>query len=106
MTRKSASFVYDRKTDYPGVREVIKATPSLGRSVDLVEVVSGDQRYLAAKVANVAAGRELAQLTAKKLSGIDEVRPEVVCGQPKEERVLHVDVATGKISAPTPTPNE
>ncbi len=26
-----------------------------------------------------------------------KIRPEIVCGSPKEERVLHVDVATGKV---------
>lgn len=93
-------YVYDRATDYPSVRAAIKATPSLGASVDLVELVSGTQRYLGARVPTVAAGRELALAVAKKVSSVAETRPEIVCGAPKEERVLHVDVATGKIATP------
>ena len=101
VTKKgSATYVYDRKSDYPSVRQAIKATPGLGPSVDLVELVSGDQRYLGARVANVAAGRDLAQAVAKKVTGFVEVRPEVVCGTPREERVIQVDVATGKVASP------
>lgn len=99
-TKKEPVYVYDRKSDYPSVREAIKATPSLGAAVDLVELVSGDQRYLGARVPNLAAGRELAQAVAKKIVGVSEIRPEVVCGTPKEERVIHVDVATGKVATP------
>ncbi|MBX3205667.1 MAG: hypothetical protein KF764_11410 [Labilithrix sp.] len=93
-------YVYDRKSDYPSVRAAIKATPGLGASVDLVEVVSGTQRYLGARVPNVAAGRELAAAVAKKVTAVAETRPEIVCGTPKEDRLLHVDVATGKVATP------
>lgn len=94
---QDATYIYDRKSDYPTVREAIKATPSLGASVDLVELVSGNQRFLGARVPNVAAGRELAATVAKRIVGYAETRPEIVCGTPKEERVIHVDVATGKV---------
>ena len=100
MTRKEPVYIYDPKSDYPSVREAIKATPSLGAAVDLVELVSGDQRYLGARVPNVAAGRELAEAVAKRIRGPSETRPEIVCGAPKEERVIHVDVATGKVASP------
>lgn len=100
-TTKEPVYVYDRKSDYPSVREAIKGTPGLGAAVDLVELVSGDQRYLGARVPNVAAGRQLAELVAKKVkSGPAQTRPEIVCGTPKEDRVIHVDVATGKVATP------
>jgi hypothetical protein len=100
VTQKEATYLYDRKTDYPSVREAVKATPSLGASVDLVELVSGDQRYLGARVPTIAAGRELAQAVVKRVSAPAEVRPEIVCGQPKAERTIQVDVATGKLATP------
>jgi hypothetical protein len=96
--RKEPVYVYDPKSDYPSVREAIKATPSVGASVDLVEIVSGTQRYLGARVPNIAAGRELAQAVAKRVTGFAEVRPEIVCGLPKVERSLQVDVASGKVA--------
>ena len=101
VTTKDAVYPYDRKSDYPSIREAIKGMPSLGAAVDLVEVESGDQRYVGARVPSVAAGRELAEaVVKKKITGYIETRPEIVCGQPKEARVLHVDVATGKLANP------
>lgn len=90
--------VFTGDTDYASVRAAIKATPSLGATVDLVEVVSGNQRFLGAKVPSLAAGQELARAAAKAIKiEFHTTKPEVVCGTPKEERVLHVDVATGKV---------
>lgn len=95
-------FKYDPKSDYPSVRAAIKATPSLGASVDLIEVESGDQRYLAAPVPSVAAGKELALAVVKNVKDeFLEIRPEIVCGTAKAARTIHVDVATGKpVTAP------
>lgn len=100
--KENATYLYEKNTDYPAVRDAIKGTPSLGPSVELVEVVSGDQRYLVAKVPTVASGRDLAQAVAKKVRAASEVRPEVVCGTPKSERTLTVDVATGKTAVAVP----
>ena len=98
MTSKEPKLKYDKKSDYPSVRDAIKATPSLGTTVDLVETNSGNQRYLVAKVPSVAAGKELALATVKHVKDdYLEIRPEVVCGVPKPERVLTVDVASGKV---------
>lgn len=91
--------IFDRKSDHPTVRAAIKATPSLGTSVDLVEFTSGTQRYLGAKVPSVAAGKELARAAVGKVkSEFHTTHPEIVCGTPKEERVLHIDVATGNVT--------
>lgn len=102
-TAKDRTWVYDRKADYPSVRDAIKATPSLaateGATVDLVEVESGWQRYLGARVPSVAAGRELATAVAKRVQSVAEVRPEVVCATPKPERALRVEAKTGKLLA-------
>lgn len=100
--KETAAHLYDKNTDYPAVREAIRATPGLGASVELVEITSGDQRYLAAKVPTVAAGRDLALAVVKKVRAPSEVRPEIVCGTPTSERTLTVDVATGKTSVPLP----
>jgi hypothetical protein len=86
---------FDRKSDYPAIRSLMKGMSSLGTTVELVDFVSGNQRYLGAKVPTNAAGVELALAAAKK--GLDfETRPEVVCGTPKSERTVTVDIATGK----------
>jgi len=63
----------------------------------LVEVVAGDQRYLGARVPSLAVGKALAQAVVKKVKIEGEIRPEIVCGTPKEERVIHVDVKTGNV---------
>lgn len=102
LTHAQPSWKYDKKSDYPSVREAIKDTPSLGKTVDLIEVESGNQRYLAAPVPSVAAGKELGLAVVKRIKDeFLEIRPEVVCGTPKPARVLRVDVATGK---PVTTP--
>lgn len=98
VTSKEPEYPFDRKSDYPSVRDAIKGMNALGTSVDLVELVSGDQRYLGARVPSVAAGKALAEAVVKKVKIATEVRPEIVCGTPKEERIIHVDVKTGNAS--------
>ncbi len=100
LTSKEPAHPFDRKTDYPSVRSTIKELPALGKEVELVELVAGEQRYLGARVPSVAAGRELARAYGRKTVGPVETRPEVVCGRPKEERTIRVEVATGKVVTP------
>jgi len=117
---KDATFIYDRKHDFTQVRDAIKETPSLTSSplptevrdagkegeskrISLIELQSGNQRYLGARVPNVAAGRDLALAVVKKVKTINnggsiaEVRPEIVCGEPKPERTINVEATTGKV---------
>ncbi len=118
---KDASRIYEAKHDFSQVREAIKETPSLTSSplpaeardaapegegakrIALVELQSGKQRYLGAKVPSVAAGRDLALAVVKRVKtianggSIAEVRPEIVCGEPKPERTINVDATTGKV---------
>lgn len=104
VKEKNAVYIYPRTTDYPSVREAIKSTPSLGSQVDLIEVVSGQQRYLGARVPTAAAGKALGESVVKRVkSSPSEVRPEVVCGVPTPERTLHVDAATGDLTSPLPS---
>lgn len=101
---KETSYVFERSGDFPSVRVAIKealgadAGASAPAVTELVELDSGTQRYLGAKVPSVAAGRALAASVAKKVRGGVETRPEIVCGSPpKVERVIRVDTATGKV---------
>lgn len=101
ITSKSPRVLHGPKVDFPWVREAIKATPSLATpdvsTIDLVEVASGDQRYLGAKVPSVAAGKELIATVIQRVRNFGELRPELVCGQPTPARVIHVEIATGKV---------
>lgn len=97
MTTGHPDYVFDRKSDFPSVRAALKGMTALGETIDLVEIASGEQRYLGAKVPSLAAGTELALAVTKKVETTVVQTPEVVCGTPKEERVIRVDVATGKV---------
>lgn len=88
VTSKKPHVVYDAKAQFPGVRASFAATKSLGDTLDLVEFTAGDQRYLGAAVSSVAVGREFITTLAKKVEVLPELRPELVCGQPKAERTI------------------
>ena len=84
------NFLYDRQSNYASVRKVIKETPALGASVDLVEFPFNGHLMLGLKAPTVAAAREFALAAAKGVkSPYLETRPEVVCGYPpKIEKTL------------------
>lgn len=95
----TAGFQYGAAEKFPGLRKVIKETPSLGASVDIVTFKWNGQQFAGVAAPTVAAARELALVTAKKVKAdFYETRPEVVCGTPpKIEKTMTVDVATGNV---------
>lgn len=70
------------KSDLATTRAAIKATPSLGESVELVDLRSGAQGYVGAAVPSLAVGQAFAKELAKRVYGYPELRPELVCGTP------------------------
>lgn len=96
------NWLFDRKSNYPGLRKVIKETPGLGASVDIVEFPWNGQVFAGVRAPTTSAARELALATAKRVTGdYLETRPEVVCGlPPKIDKTISVDVATGNAAAP------
>ncbi len=99
LLRLGTGFQYGAAEKFPGLRKVIKETPSLGTSVDIVTFTWNGQKFAGVAAPNVAAAKELAIATAKKVKAeFFETRPEVVCGTPpKIEKTVTVDVATGNV---------
>jgi len=102
LQSKSPTIVHDKKSDWPSVRESVKATPNLpSPSFELIEFEAGNQRYVGAKVPSMQAGRDLLAAAAKRVKVVGDVglRPELVCAKepPKIVRTIKVDPATGKI---------
>lgn len=77
---KEPYVAMDPKSQFPSVRAV---APDL----ELVELTSGDQRYLGASVPTVAAGRDLLANLKKKVVIAPGLKPELVCGTPSDSSI-------------------
>jgi hypothetical protein len=107
LRSSSPMIMHDKKSDWPTVRESVKATPSLTKdgattaTIDLIEFESGDQRYVGAKVPSVQAGKDLIESASKRVKVVGDIglRPELLCATtpPKVIRTIRVDLATAKV---------